>query len=245
MYMRQNERLNSFKKIILGQYVLKQLENKEKSGNFYIQDLSKWEDIKNKNIYFNIKDKNNGNPFKKLKEVIVENFLKTNFIIIRLESPNSSLSFYCNNLPNLFDFEFSMIKLLVNPFDFIDCQGEPIYNETYTLSYILNDPNKEFNVVKTNTTNVPSSTSHTFSLDTPMTLPEGNFEPPRKYAINPNNPDGVADFNIYLSSIIKTKSESETHTPNIKIDIPRVTKYNIILIVFILLLIGLIGSKYL
>lgn len=245
MYMRQNERLNSFKKIILGQYVLKQLDNKERSGNFYIQDLSKWEDIKNKNIYFNIKDKNNGNPFKKLKEVIVENFLKTNFIIIRLEAPNSSLSFYCNNLPNVFDQEFSLIKLLVNPFDFIDCQGEPIYNETYTLSYILNDPNKEFNIVKTNTTNVPSSTSHTFSLDTPMTLPEGNFEPPRKYATNPNNPDGVADFNIYLSSIIKSKSESETHTPNIKIDIPRVTKYNMILIVFILLLIGLIGSKYL
>ena len=245
MYMRQNERLNSFKKIILGQYVLKQLDNKERSGNFYIQDLSKWEDIKNKNIYFNIKDKNKGNPFKQLKEVIVENFLKTNFIIIRLEAPNSSLSFYCNNLPNVFDSKFSMIKLLVNPFDFIDCQGEPIYNETYTLSYILNDPNKEFNVVKTNTTNVPSSTSHTFSLDTPMTLPKGNLEPPRKYATNPNNPDGVADFNIYLSSIIKSKSESETHTPNIKIDIPRVTKYNMILIVFILLLIGLIGSKYL
>ena len=31
MYMRQNERLNSFKKIILGQYVLKQLENNEKA----------------------------------------------------------------------------------------------------------------------------------------------------------------------------------------------------------------------
>jgi len=243
--MRQNERLNSFKKIILGQYVLKQFENKERTGNFYIQNLSKWKDIKNKNIYFNIKDKNNGNPFKQLREVIVENFLKTNFIIIRLEAPNSSLSFYCNNLPNVFDPEFSIIKLLVNPFDFIDSEGEPIYNETYTLSYISNDPNKEFNVVKTNTTNVPSSTSHTFSLDTPMTLPQGNLEHNHKYANNPNNPDGVADFNIYLSSIIKSKSESELYTPKIKIDIPIMTQYNIILIVFILLLIALIGSKYL
>jgi len=243
--MRQNERLNSFKKIILGQYVLKQFENKERTGNFYIQNLSKWKDIKNKNIYFNIKDKNNGNPFKQLREVIVENFLKTNFIIIRLEAPNSSLSFYCNNLPNVFDPEFSIIKLLVNPFDFIDSEGEPIYNETYTLSYISNDPNKEFNVVKTNTTNVPSSTSHTFSLDTPMILPQGNLEPNHKYANNPNNPDGVADFNIYLSSIIKSKSESELYTPKIKIDIPIMTQYNIILIVFILLLIALIGSKYL
>ena len=52
MYMRQNERLNSFKKTILGQYVLKQFENKEKEACFYIQDISKWEDIKNKNIYF-------------------------------------------------------------------------------------------------------------------------------------------------------------------------------------------------
>ena len=52
MYMRQNERLDSFKKTILGQYVLKQFENKERSGNFYIEDLSKWKDIKNKNIYF-------------------------------------------------------------------------------------------------------------------------------------------------------------------------------------------------
>lgn len=245
MYMRQNERLNSFKKTILGQYVLKQFKNKERSGNFYIEDLSKWKDIKNKNIYFNINDKNNGNPFKKLREVIVENFLKKNFIIIRLESPNSSLSFYCNNLPNAFASEFSMIKLLVNPFDFIDSKGEPIYNETYTLSYILNDPNKEFNVVKTNTTNLPSCTSHTFSLDTPMTLPKGNLEPKRKYANAPNHPDGVADFNVYLSSIIKSKSESESHTPKIKIKIPMLTQDTIVLIVFILLLIGLIGSKYL
>ena len=245
MYMRQNERLNSFKKIILGQYILKQFENKEKEACFYIQDLSKWEDIKNKNIYFNIKDKNNGNPFKQLKEVIVENFLKTNFIIIRLESPKSSLSFYCNNLPNVFNSEVALIKLLVNPFDFIDCEGQPIYNETYTLSYILNDPNKEFNVVKTQTTNVPSCTSHTFSLDTPMTLPKGNLEPNRIYSNNPNIPPGVADFNIYLSSIIKSKSESESNVPKIKIKIPILTQDNSVLIVFILLLIGLIGSKYL
>jgi hypothetical protein len=243
--MRQNERLNSFKKIILGQYVLKQFENKERTGNFYIENLSKWKDIKNKNIYFNIKDKNNGNPFKQLREVIVENFLKTNFIIIRLESPSSSLSFYCNNLPNTFDLQFSMIKLLVNPFDFIDSEGEPIYNETYTLSYILNDPNKEINIVKTQTTNVPSSTSHTFSLDTPMTLPKGNLEPKRIYSNNPNIPPGVADFNIYLSSIIKSKSESESQLPKIKINIPMLTQDTIVLIVFILLLIGLIGSKYL
>jgi hypothetical protein len=242
--MRQNERLKTFKKVVLGQYMLKQFENKKNKGCLYLKDISKWEDIKNKNIYFNIFDQNNGNPFKKLREIIVENFLKTNFIIIRLEAPNSSLSFYCNNLPNILDPKFLIIKLLVNPYDFIDCEGEPIYNETYTLSYILNDPNKEFDVVKTNTTNVPSPTSHIFSLNTPMTLPKGNLEPTQKYSEYSNIPSGTAIFTPNQNENKTSVSEDEINSSNIKIDIPITHQDEIGLIVFILFLILLIVSKY-
>ena len=71
-----------------------------------------------------------------------------------------------------------------------------------------------------------------------MTLPKGNLEPNRIYSNNPNIPPGVADFNIYLSSIIKSKTESESNVPKIKIKIPILTQDNSVLIVFILLLLN-------
>jgi len=219
--MKQNERLNSFKTIVLGEYILKQLKDKEENGSMYLQDITNWESIKNKNIYFNISDKNQRNPFTILRQLIVENFLKKNFIIIRLEAPNSSLSFYCNNLPNVFDQEFFIIKLLINPFDFISSEGSPIYNETYTLSYILNDPSKEFDIVKTPTTTIPSSTSHIFSLDTPMTLPKST------------------------TTNIKTPNISEELKSKIKTHISSMSQETIGLIVFILFLILLFTTKYL
>lgn len=243
--IKQNERLNSFKKVVLGTYVLKELKNKKKNGCMYVNSISNWEAIKDKNIYFNIFDKNNDNPFKNLREVIIENFLKTNYIIIRLESNSSSLSFYCNNLPNVYDPNFSIIKLLVNPYDYISSEGDPTYNESYTLSYILNDPSKEYDIVNTSTTNNPSNSSHIFSLETPITLPESNFEEPRKYADVPNTPLGTAAVDINLKKIIPSIAEvKEEIIPKIKVKLPLISRGTIELFIFLIFIILLIGSKY-
>lgn len=193
--MNQNERLNSFKKTVIGKYVLKQLINKEEKECMYLDNIGKWEYIKENKIYFNLLDLNGANPFKKFIKVVIENFLKKNFLIIRIESETSSLSFYCNNLPNM-NLESGLVEIQVDPFDFIASKDSPTYNDTYTVSYILNDPSKEFDVVNTDTTKEPSAISQNFPTKAKVIIPKGIPQKKVVYSKSPDVPSGVANFPV-------------------------------------------------
>lgn len=211
-HMKENEKLDTFKSVFLGNYILKSYNKKNPFGSFYLDNINNWNDLKNKNIYLNILDENFETPLQKLKQVLIENFLKKNFIILRFESDTSSVAFYINNLPNMVDNEFSIAQILINDTDFIDSKGLPDFNKSYNLVYILNDPSKEVNIVKTPTTKLPSSTSNVFSLDTKVKIPVGKIVPEKKYAPNPDIPPGVANFSKapsikkYNDALVKEES---------------------------------------
>ena len=96
-HMKENEKLDTFKSVFLGNYILKSIDKRNPFGSFYLDNLNNWNDLKNKNIYLNTLDENFETPLQKLKEVLIENFLKKNFIILKFESENSSIAFYINN----------------------------------------------------------------------------------------------------------------------------------------------------
>ena len=239
-HMKENEKLDTFKTVFLGNYILKSFNKKNPFGSFYLDNLNNWNDLKNKNIYLNTLDENFETPLQKLKEVLIENFLKKNFIILRFESDTSSIAFYINNLPNMIDSEFSIAQILINNTDFIDSKGIPEYNKSYNLVYILNDPSKEVNITKTPTTRIPSNTSNVFSLETKVKIPVGKVIPEKKYAPAPNLPPGVASFakapsnKKYNDALVKEEKPVE-NTIIVKKNHLRYDR--IIMVIFIILLI--------
>lgn len=215
--MNQNERLNSFKKTVIGKYFLKQLIHKEKNGCMYLDNISKWNNVKGQNIYFNLLDVNGTNPFKKFIKVIIENFLKKNFLIIRLESQKSSLSFYCNNLPSI-NSDTKLIEIQIDPFDFIASEDSPTYNDIYTISYILNDPSKELGVVKTDTTKESSTISQSFPNQVKVVIPKGIPQKKVVFSKSPDVPSGVANFPVVFKN---RKPVMEEKKNNFKLDVKK------------------------
>ena len=193
-HMKENEKLDTFKKISLGNYVLKSIDQKNPFGSFYLDNLNNWNNIKGKHIYLNLLDENFENSLQKLKTVLIENFLKKNFIIMRFESNNSSIAFYLNNLPNIINDELSIAEILINNTDFIDSIGIPEYNKMYNLVYYLNDPSKEINIVKTPNTTIKSNKYDVFSLNTKVKKPIGNPIQPKKYPSVPKVPPGTSPY---------------------------------------------------
>ena len=240
-HITENEKLDSFKSVFLGNYLLKLINNKNPFGSIYLDNINDWNDLKNKNIYLNFLDENFFNSLEKLKEVIIENFLKKNFIIMRLESNNSSVSFYINNLPHIINKEYSIVKILINNIDFIDSTGVPEYNEKYKLSYILNDSSKETNITNTSTTNIPSKISNIFSLETSVKIPEGNIISKSIYAKNPDTPPGVAD---YKKDIIVRKHNDAVLIKKYKYNnLKKQLRYDRIITVIIIIIIIFISIK--
>ena len=193
-HMKENEKLNTFQKVKIGEYILDSIDNKNPFGSIYLDNINSWNDLKNKNIYLNILDQNFENSLQKIKSVLIENFLKKNYIILRIESQNSSVAFYVNNLPNIVYDEYSIAQILVNNIDFIDSTGAPEFNAKYNLTYFLNDPSKEKNITNTPITNVSSNSYNTFSLDTKVEKPVGNKVSERKFPPVPEVPPGTAEF---------------------------------------------------
>jgi len=193
-HIKEIEKLDSFKGVFLGNYILKSFDKKNPFGSFYLDNLNNWNDLKDKNIYLNTLDEHFETPLQKIKEVLIENFLKKNFIILKFESDTSSVAFYINNLPNMINDEFSIAQILINSTDFIDSKGIPEYNKSYNLIYILNDPSKEINITNTPKSNTQSNTYKNFSLDTKVIIEKGNPLPVKKYASNPDSPPGVANY---------------------------------------------------
>jgi hypothetical protein len=192
--MKENDKLNTFQKVKIGEYILDNIVNKNPFGSIYLDNINSWNDLKNKNIYLNILDQNFENSLQKIKSVLIENFLKKNYIILRLESKNSSVAFYVNNLPNIVYEEYSIAQILVNNTDFIDYIGVPEFNTKYNLTYFLNDPSKEKNITNTPNTNLPSNVYNTFSLDTKVQKPVGKKFSEKKYPSVPEVPPGTAEF---------------------------------------------------
>jgi hypothetical protein len=144
------EDIKNIKSVIIGKFNLLQnnLEKLQKKGNIYIDTRYGWEQLKQGYIYFNTFDKNNNNVVSVLNNLIAENIYKRNFIILKIESHNltNSVYFYLNSTLNTINNKNSVIEFLVVKPDFIDYQGSPNINDTYTMSYILKNPSQQTNI---------------------------------------------------------------------------------------------------
>jgi len=187
------EKLKAFKINVIGNYKLNKLNEKNPFGSIYLDDLKDWNEVKGNKIFFNRYDDNFKIPFAKIKEVMIESIEKSNYIILKLDSDSSSVSFYLNSIPRLFSDD--LIELTINKTDFIGSTGKIVYHEKIIMSLIINDPSKELDVVKTDTTNKPSSNTNVFDLKTKAIIPVGI---PLKEKVNPevpNIPQGVSFYN--------------------------------------------------
>jgi hypothetical protein len=188
------EKLKAFKINVIGNYKLNKLNEINPFGSIYLDNYKDWNEIKGNKIFFNRHDNNFKIPFAKIKEVMIESINKSNYIILKLDSDSSSVSFYLNSLPILASDD--LIELTINKTDFIGSTGSLEYDDNFILSLIINDPSKELDVVKTNTTNNPSSITNVFNLKTKAVIPVGiPLKKDKGYAENPNVPPGVALFN--------------------------------------------------
>ena len=233
------EKLKTFKIKIIGNYKLGKYESIDPFGSIYLKNYKKWEDIKNNKIYFNKLDLDFVSPFEKLKILLSESLEKKNYIIIKLDSENSSVSFYLNTLPNL--VTENLIELSITNYDYIGSSGNLNYDDSFVMSLIINDPSKEINIVKTNTTTIPSSDSNVFSLKTKPVKPIGEMEKKIVYAKNPDTPPEVADFNPIPIKKYNNAALSETQDTNrIKILYPIERGWNIYQIITIVLVVLLV-----
>lgn len=137
------EGLHNFKSTILGQFILYNTCQITNKGGIYLINNYGWEQLKDGYFKFNVLDENYSNSFSILKTVILENFLKVDYIIIKLENSGSSVYFTINRQPSIVDDENGVISFYITKNDFIKSDGEPNFNEEYTMSYILNDASKE------------------------------------------------------------------------------------------------------
>jgi hypothetical protein len=187
------EKLKAFKINVIGTYKLNKLNNLNPFGCIYLDNLKDWNELKGNKIFFNLNDDDFKIPFAKIKEVMMESIDKSNYIILKLDSDSSSVSFYLNSLPRLILND--LIELTVNKTDFIGSTGELVYDEKFIMSLIINDPSKELDVVKTDTTNTPSSSTNIFDLKTKAIIPIGIPLKEKIYAEVPNVPPGVGLYN--------------------------------------------------
>jgi hypothetical protein len=138
--------LKNFDSKNIGKYKLLQ-NNLEKypKGYVYINSEKDWTQLSEGNLTFNIFDNTGYNIFKLLKEQLVLNLTKTNFIIIKLEnnSKRNYAYFYLNNAPNVIDEKNGIVQFKITKTDFIGSEGSPDLNDTYSLSYMLKDPSNE------------------------------------------------------------------------------------------------------
>ena len=233
------EKLKTFKIKVIGNYNLGKYESKNPYGSIYLKNYKKWEEIKNNKIYFNKLDLDFISPFEKLKILLSESLEKKNYIIIKLDSDNSSVSFYLNTLPNLVAED--LVELSITDYDYIGSSGNLNYNDSFIMSIIINDPSKEKNIVKTNTTTNPSLDSNVFNLKTKPVKPIGEPEKKSLYAKNPKTPPGVAEFNPVPIKKYNDAALSEAQETNrIKILYPIEIGWNIYQIITLVLVVLLV-----
>ena len=143
--------LKNFDSKNIGKYKLSQ-NNLEKypKGYIYINAEQNWEQLSESNFMFNIFDDTGDNIFKLLKEQIVLNLSKINFIIIKLESSSKKnyVYFYLNSTPEILDQRNGIVQFKITKSDFIGSDGIPDLNDTYSISYMLKDPANEKNIDK-------------------------------------------------------------------------------------------------
>lgn len=187
------EKLKAFKINVIGTYKLNKLDDINPFGCIYLNNFKDWNELKGNKIFFNLNDDNFKIPFAKIKEVMIESIEKSNYIILKLDSDSSSVSFYLNTLPRLILND--LVEVLVNKTDFIGSTGNLVYDEKFIMSLIINDPSKELDVVKTDTTNIPSLDSNIFDLKTKPIIPVGIPLKEIEYPEVPNIPPGVALYN--------------------------------------------------
>jgi len=135
--------LHNFKSTVLGRFTLYDTYNKNNRGGIYLVDNNGWDELKNGYFEFNVLDENYLNSFSILKNILVENFLKTNYIIIKLANSSSSVYFTINRQPSIVDDKNGIVSFYITKDDIIKSEGVPIFNDKYTMSYILNDSSKE------------------------------------------------------------------------------------------------------
>jgi len=135
--------LHNFKSTVLGRFTLYDTCNKNNKGGIYLVDNNGWGELKNGYFEFNVLDENYLNSFSILKNILVENFLKTNYIIIKLANSSSSVYFTINRQPSIVDDKNGIVSFYITKDDIIKSEGVPVFNDKYTMSYILNDSSKE------------------------------------------------------------------------------------------------------
>jgi len=143
--------LKNFDSKNIGKYKLLQ-NNLEKypKGYIYINSEQDWKQLSEGNFIFNIFDDSGDNIFKLLKELIVLNLTKTDFIIIKLESSSKKnyVYFYLNSTPGIMDELNGIVQFKIIKSAFIGSEGFPDIKDTYNLSYILKDPSNQKNIIK-------------------------------------------------------------------------------------------------
>jgi len=143
--------LKNFDSKKIGKYKLSQNNLKKyPKGYIYINPDQDWEQLLEGNFMLNIFDDGGDNIFKLLKELIVLNLTKTNFIIIKLEnsSKKNYVYFYLNSTPEIVDQQYGIIQFKITKSDFVGSEGVPNLNDTYSISYMLKDPANEKNIDK-------------------------------------------------------------------------------------------------
>lgn len=143
--------LKNFDSKKIGEYKLIQ-NNLEKypKGYIYINSEQDWKQLSEGNVSFNIFDEPGDNIFKLLKELIVLNISKTNFIIIKLEATakNNYVYFYLNSTPEIIDERNGIVQFKITKTDFIGSEGSPNLKDKYNLSYTLKDPANQKNIIE-------------------------------------------------------------------------------------------------
>lgn len=145
--MTKIQEIKSFKSRKLGTYKLS--ENEEAFGCIFLNSQKGWEQMKNNFFNFNAHDLKHKNTLNPLNQIVSQNLYKLDYIIIKLQSVNSTIAFFINRTPIVIDTEKGITDVFITNFDLIGYEGKPDFNAEYEMSYILNEPSKEVDVPNT------------------------------------------------------------------------------------------------
>jgi hypothetical protein len=209
------EQILDFKSETLGVFTLSDFNDRHLHGSVYINFEKDWTQISDGYFRINRYDSKKKDIIKKITEILSQNLHKSNYLILKLSNnENSMVSFFVNRNAVIFDEDNEIYQILVTKLDFIGSSGMPNIQSEYTLAFILNDPSKERNITKTNTSKIPAVNTAQFTQDLKPTKEKPKLLPPKKYYPDSSIPVNVADYikegpKIYENEAYKNWNEAK------------------------------------